>query len=141
MEKHTSKGMKKSIKALIGTVFIGGTFFLGSYVQAETDLLTGITADANREIGKAAHEEKEKIIADIQENAKEQVKEQIQPEIDKKSKAAREILQEHADKELSNIVESVGMDKIEQSMEEKKKNITNMYKKEITESIQAAFGG
>jgi len=139
MEKHTNKGMKKSIKALVGTVLIGGTFFFGTYVQAETDFLTLITSEANKEIGKAAHDKKEEIIADIEENAKAQVKEQIQPEIDEKSKEAKEILQNYADEKLSNVVEEVGMDKIEQKMEEKKINVTDRYKDAIDEAIQGAF--
>jgi len=141
MEKHTNKGMKKSIKAVVGTVFIGGTFFFGTYVQAETDFLTLITSEANRDIGEAAYNEKEEIIADIQENAKAKVKEQIQPEIDKKSKEAKEILNNYADEKLSNVVEDVGMDKIKESMEEKKVKVTDRYKKEIDQAIQNAFGG
>jgi len=139
MEKHTNKGMKKSIKLLVGTVFIGGTFFFGTYVQAETDFLTLVTSEANREIGEAAYDEKEEIVADIQENAKAKVKEQIQPEIDKKSKEAEEILQNYADEKLSNVVEEVGMDKIEKKMEEKKTQVTDRYKDEIDETIQGAF--
>jgi len=139
MEKHKNKGMRKSIKALIGTVFVGGTFFFGTYVQAETDFLTLITSEANREIGEAAYNKKEEIIADIQENAQSQVKEQIQPEIDEKSKEAEEILQKHADEQLASIVEDVGMDEIEQKMEKKKKAVTSRYKEEITEAIKGSF--
>ncbi len=135
-----NKGMKKSIKGLIGTVFIGGTFFFGTYVQAETDFLTLITSEANRDIGEDAYNENGRNHCRYSRKPQRQnVKEQIQPEIDKKSKEAKEILNNYADEKLTNVVEDVGMDKIGESMEEKKVKVTDRYKKEIDQAIQGAF--
>ncbi len=108
MEKHTNKGMKKSIKLLATGLFAATLFVSGGLVSAQTDWMNQITMKNNEELKKATNTKINKLVGNIDKKVQSKIEGKVGTKMDSAKSDIDSKLQTYFDNEVEKIVKETG---------------------------------